>query len=334
MKHILSAALVLCMALMFFACGEALVFNSPSDLPEGTETLVITEADQSGGAYYVKAQAGGQSYTFKLADDFVAMAFEPGTVGAIYMLDYNSPEDFYSRWYLLAKEHGGLGTVFSFAFAGGALVSLKDPAQPPPPDGPPMQGTSLPEGVEYVEEYELQSDPGDNMSAEGAAAALFSAIVLLHDDFYTPGDAVAITLTGLETVDGEDAYLYTILLPDGSESKHAVNYRGDVYVLQGDDYMLIFGDGPSVTVTNAEDAEVILNDAIHTLTQEMAANGPIALVAKGEDTVNGQNAWLFDLGADLLEKFVAEYHFAVTDNGEVLVMDIQSGGDYVPHAVG
>ena len=239
MKRILIAMLALCMVLLLPACGEQVTFNAAADLPEGTETLVITTAGQSSGAYYVKAQADGQSYTFRLAEDFTAQAYEPGVVGAIYTLDYNSPADFYSQWYQLAKEYDALGTVFAFSFAGDELASLTDTTGFSPPDGPPMQGASLPEGVEYVEEFELQSDPGDNMSAEGAAKALFSALVYLHDDFYAPGDAVTITLTGLDTVDDEDAYLYTIKTP-GGESKHAVNYAGNVYVLLDGEYMIIY----------------------------------------------------------------------------------------------
>jgi len=87
-------------------------------------------------------------------------------------------------------------------------------------------------------------------------------------------------------------------------------------------------------VPNADSAQALLAWMAKDLMEEMEANGPIALVAQGEDTVNGQHAWLFALGADTPEKFTAEYHFAVTDAGEVLVMDILAGGEYVPFAAG
>ena len=89
-----------------------------------------------------------------------------------------------------------------------------------------------------------------------------------------------------------------------------------------------------VTYVDEESAQALLAYMAKDLMEEMEANGPIALVAQGEDTINGAHAWLFALGADTPEKFTAEYHFAVTDAGEVLVMDILAGGEYVPFAAG
>jgi len=103
-----------------------------------------------------------------------------------------------------------------------------------------------PEGVEYIEAFELQSDPGDNLSAEGGAEAAFSAMSLIKTtDFYNLGDAVTITLTGMDTLDGMDVYLYTIKTPR-SETKHAVNYNGVVYWLPDgeDEYTRLYGSNP------------------------------------------------------------------------------------------
>ena len=135
MKRILPAILILGLALSLFACGEKIAFNAAAELPEGAETLVITQAGRSGGAYYAVVEAGGQRYTFKLADDFSAAAFEPGADGAIYTIDYYSPADFYTQWYLPAKRRDTLGTVFAFAFAGDELDSLTDTTGFSPPDG-------------------------------------------------------------------------------------------------------------------------------------------------------------------------------------------------------
>jgi len=230
------------MALSLAACGEKLVFDAAADYPDGTFTMCVMEVGKSGGAYYAVVQApveSAEEFTFLLAEDFTAQAFEPGADGALYKLDYNSPADFYTQWYRLARERDALGMAFGFVFEDDALVYLEDVAEPSPPDGPPYEAYGeLPEGVAYVDAANLQSDPGENPSAPEAALRLFNAITELYDDYYTPGDAVTITLTGLEVVDDEDAYLFTMAAP-GGESKHAVNYAGDVYVLQGEEYELI-----------------------------------------------------------------------------------------------
>ena len=330
MKRILIAILVLSMCLLLPSCGEKITFNAAEDLPEGAETLVITKAGKSGGAYYVTAQAEGRNYTFKLAEDFTAQAFEPGVDGALYKTDYNSPQDFYTQWYQQVVKQDALGTVFSFIFVDDELYSLTDTSEPSPPDGPPMDGVPLPEGVEYVEEFKLLSDPGDNMSAGDGAAALFSAIVFLHDDFYTPGDIVTITLTGLDAIDGADAYLYTVTTPAG-ESKHAVNYWGDVFVLQGEEYMLIYqgaeGRGDLIPL-DADQAMYIVSE----LLKAQLGEG-MALVAKGGGEVNGGPAFLIDLGTNTDEKFTAEGHYAVTDDGEVWLLDVLTG-QWQPAAAG
>lgn len=181
--------------------------------------------------------------------------------------------------------------------------------------GPPMQGVSWAEGVEYAEAFEPQSDPGDNMSAEDAAKALFSALIYLDDDFYTPGDAVAITLTGLDTVSGRDAYLYTVKTSEG-ESKHAVNYLGNVYALRGGAYTLIYGDEALGGVENAEQAEAVVSGLLRAQMDEGCA-----LKAEGEGEIGGRRAFLFALGKNSQVKFTAEFHYGVTDIGEFWLLD-------------
>jgi len=328
MKRIFIAILALGMALALFACGEKITFNTAADLPAGTETLEVFEVGRSGKDYYLKAAVGDQSYTFKLAEDFAALAFEPGVTGAIYMQDYFSPADFYSQWYQEAKKWDELGTAFIFAFAGDELVSLTDTTGYSPPDGPPMEGAELPEGVVYVEEFELQSDPGDNLSAEGGALVLFSALVSLHEDFYTPGDAVTITLTGLDMIDDEDAYLYTIVTP-GGESKHAVNYYGAVFVLLDGEYLLLDGPGRGDLIPLDEEQAMFI--LVELLKAQMGEG--MTLFPKCEGEVNGQHAFLIDLGTNTEEKFTAEEHYAVTDDGEVWLLDVLAD-EWQPAAAG
>jgi hypothetical protein len=44
-------------------------------------------------------------------------------------------------------------------------------------------------------------------------------------------------------------------------------------------------------------------------------------VARGEGKVNGQHAFLFDFGTDTDEKFTAQEHYAVTDDGKFWLLD-------------
>jgi hypothetical protein len=47
-----------------------------------------------------------------------------------------------------------------------------------------------------------------------------------------------------------------------------------------------------------------------------------ALAATGEDEIEGRRCRTFSFGANTPEKFTAEEHYAVTDDGEVFVLDI------------
>lgn len=111
-------------------------YSAAGDFPAGGGTMYVTGAGKRGKTYYVVAEADGEEYTFRLAEGFTARAFEPGADGALSETDYNSPEEFYTRWYRVAKDRGVPGAAFSFAFAGDELVSLADTSEPSPPDGP------------------------------------------------------------------------------------------------------------------------------------------------------------------------------------------------------
>ncbi len=47
-----------------------------------------------------------------------------------------------------------------------------------------------------------------------------------------------------------------------------------------------------------------------------------ALVANGEGNLEGQHCWTFCFGKNTAEKFTAEEHYAVTDDGKIYVLDI------------
>ena len=182
----------------------------------------------------------------------------------------------------------------------------------------------LPKGVSYVEAYTLESDPGDNLSASAAAVKLFEAVTRSG---YTPGDAVTITLTALVPINNVECYLYSVVTPDG-ETLHAVDYAsGAVYSERGGNFLpIVEGLGVAMDV---EAAQARLIETFGELTREGTA-----WVAEGEDAVNGRRAWLFAWGKNTPEKFTAEKRFAVTDLGEIFVMDILGGGEYIPYAVG
>ena len=330
MKRILIAILALCLALGLAACKPNIVFNAAADLPAGAEIMAVVEVGQSHGDYYVKAAVGDHSYIFRLAQDFTARAFEPGVDGALAMLDYTGPEDFYSRWYQQAKQFSSRGLAFAFVFAGDDLLSLTDTSSPSPPDGPQaVLYYELPEGVEYVEEFEWEGDAGEGLSAPEAAVLVFNAVVQFYD--YAPGDSVRIIMTGFEFVENAgECYRYRVETPDGT-SEHAVDYFGyDVYVLLDGEYKLVYsGEGRGDVIPLDEDqAEYILM-----LTLNVQLDEGMALVYKGEGEVEGQPAFLFDLGTSTAEKFTALEHYAVTDDGEPWLLDVQAN-KWVPASVG
>lgn len=51
----------------------------------------------------------------------------------------------------------------------------------------------------------------------------------------------------------------------------------------------------------------------------------MALVSNGESDIDGRHCWTFSLGSDTSEKFTAEEHYAVTDTGEIFVLDAIAG---------
>jgi len=210
-----TAALLLGLA----ACKDE-TYNVAEDFPDGIFTLSVVDVGVRGGAYYAVVEptdGSGARLTFKLAEDFTAQAFEPGVDGAIYMLDYYSPKDFYTQWYRMVKELGGLETAFSFVFAGDELISLTDTVQASPPDGPPM------------------------------------------------------------------------------------------------------------------DEEQAVSIAVELLKAQMGEG--MTLFPKCEGEVNGQHAFLIDLGMNTQEKFTAEEHYAVADDGTVWLLDILSN-EWQPAAAG
>lgn len=49
-----------------------------------------------------------------------------------------------------------------------------------------------------------------------------------------------------------------------------------------------------------------------------------SIVPSGEDEINGEHCWKFAIGSRSDDKFTAEDHFAVTDDGKVYVLNIES----------
>jgi hypothetical protein len=329
MKRSLIFALTLCLVLLP-ACGETVIFNTAADFPDGICTLSVLEVGEKGGGYYAvvsPTDGSGARLTFRLAEDFAAWAFEPGADGALYMLDYSSPADFCSQWYQLARQRGALGTLFEFIFAGDELVHLADISDPSPPDGPQAWVyEELPEGVAYREDFTWEGDPGEGLSAPEAAVLLFNAAIGYHE--YMPGEAYTIVMTGFEFLEDGECYAYTFETPDG-ESKHAVNYfTGAVYVCLDGEWLSI-GEAPL-------DMEGLTEEqAMHIASIMLQAqlNEGAALVYKGEGEVNGRRAFLIDLGMNTEEKFTAEEHYAVTDDGEVWLLDILAN-EWQPAAAG
>ena len=330
MKHIFLVILAACLALALFACGETVTFNTAEDFPDGICTLSVLEVGEKGGGYYAvvsPTDGSGARLTFRLAEDFAAWAFEPGADGALYMLDYSSPADFCSQWYQLARQRGALGTLFEFTFTGDALVFLEDISNPSPPGGPQAWlYEELPEGVTYREDFTWEGDPGEGLSAPEAAILLFNAAIGYHE--YMPGEAYTIVMTGFEFLEDGECYAYTFETPDG-ESEHAVNYFTGVVYVDLDGEWLPIGGAP--LDMEGLDEDQAMHIAAYILGAQLDEG--MALVYKGEGEINGQRAFLIDLGMNTAEKFTSEEHYAVTDDGEVWLLDILAN-EWLPAAAG
>ncbi|WMJ83773.1 hypothetical protein ACS3UN_11985 [Oscillospiraceae bacterium LTW-04] len=80
-------------------------------------------------------------------------------------------------------------------------------------------------------------------------------------------------------------------------------------------------------ISEDEAMDVLSNALADRMTDETA------IVANGESEMEGQHCWTFSFGKNTPEKFTAEEHYAVTDNGEIYVLDIIND-KYEPLAIG
>lgn len=117
------------------------------------------------------------------------------------------------------------------------------PALSQPEVSQPQNKTSFPEGVSYTEEYKLEGDPGDGLSAAAAAIALYYTESAY---FGNTGEAITIKLYGLDFVEGSECYLYSVEDENGAVSRYAVDYStGAAYVLleESGKYLLMEENG-------------------------------------------------------------------------------------------
>jgi len=192
----------------------------------------------------------------------------------------------------------------------------------------------LEEGVYYVDVAQLQSDPGENPSALECAKTAWTALKSM-DLRAGDGESIHISLMGIDGDEGEDRYAYSVgmgmdyLTGDDFVQVYSlwVNYAGDVFAFVGGE-MLVYSPESNgwepVAGGRGDDFPMDEEQAMFIVSEMLKAQFAegMALVAKGEDEVNGQHAFLFDLGMNTEEKFTAEEHYAVTDDGEVWLLDI------------
>ncbi len=68
--------------------------------------------------------------------------------------------------------------------------------------------------------------------------------------------------------------------------------------------------------------------AISAALSDRLASG-LALMETGEEVIGGEKCATFALGTDTAEKFTAQEHYAVSPSGQIYVMDILAGGEYL-----
>ena len=202
----------------------------------------------------------------------------------------------------------------------------------------------LEDGVFYVNVAQLESDPGDNPSALECAKIVLATLKKI--EFQTEaGDSTHISLMGIDDDEGEDRYAYAMGMGKdyltGNDFVQVytlwVNYAGDVFAFMGGE-MFAFSEESNgwEPIDGREDLIPLDEDQAMYIVSELLGvqlDEGLTLVAKGEDEVNGQHAFLFDLGESTDEKFTAEEHYAVTDDGEVWLLDVLAN-EWQPAAAG
>ena len=191
------------------------------------------------------------------------------------------------------------------------------------------------DNVFYVEAVNLESDAGENPGAFDSAKTAWAALKKMNLKAKHGGN-IYISLRGVKYIDGEDRYAYTVGMGDEYETGDKyidvysiwVNYAGDVFTVR-DGETLIFSEksggwepageerGNLTRKLNKNKAMLIAAEHLSVQMDEGRT-----LVAEGEGDVNGQHAFLFALGNDTEEKFTAEEHYAVTDDGKVWLLDV------------
>lgn len=103
---------------------------------------------------------------------------------------------------------------------------------------------------------------------------------------------------------------------------------------EGSAFFNSHGDGKGDTdVMNMEQAEEIIMRLTQVQMQEIEDDGgKPAYVFKGEGDIGDNMAYFFDLGVNSDEKFTAEFHYAVDEQGDMWEMDIF--GDWHPFYAG
>lgn len=90
--------------------------------------------------------------------------------------------------------------------------------------------TMFPKGVIYTEEYKLQGDPGDGLSAVDAAVTLtWDVVIPAYGDYSSIEDPIFITLVGLKFIEGEECYIFEVKKPQYTSTLYGVGPSGDIY---------------------------------------------------------------------------------------------------------
>jgi hypothetical protein len=137
------------------------------------------------------------------------------------------------RWMIAAAIAGALVVLAALAYILLALVFLKAASEQPPW----RNGVDFGPNLAYAEEYVIQGDPGENMSAAEAAKRTFDAV---RDNGNIPeySDALEYTMTlvDLANVENEECYVYRLDVdePGGTlGAAYAYAYESGNIYMQG-----------------------------------------------------------------------------------------------------
>ncbi|AET67887.1 hypothetical protein Desor_2291 [Desulfosporosinus orientis DSM 765] len=160
----------------------------------------------------------------------------------------------------------------------------------------------------------------DNFSPLKGEVLEGNAVVGLNDDTYLKTGEAAIPCAFYCVIDIDFIVYVEIACETDDEAEIWYNrLRSNAVYLES-------AAGTNTSTLDEDEALNLLSDELSGMLTE-----DTVIVSLGKDTVNGEDCWMFATGKNTPEKFTAEEHFAVKEDGSIYVLDIYNSNEYIPY---